>query len=67
MKSNNHYSVYCNLCLTNELNLSVNSSYYYDDIIDNGKIILIKERDFDNKINILIKNNPFIKIYIKQK
>jgi len=65
MKNNNHYNAFCNICLNDELNLNLNDSYYYDDLLDNGKIVLIKGINFDIKLNQIIDYNPFIIKYIK--
>jgi len=66
MKEYNHYTAYCNDCLTDDLNLVINESYYYDDLIDNGKIELITNLGFKQKLETIIKYNPFIIIYIKK-
>lgn len=65
MKSSNHYTAYCHICLNDELNLSKNNSYYYDCCNNNGEIILINELNFHSKIEKIIVNNPFIILYIK--
>jgi hypothetical protein len=65
MPNHNHYTAFCNICLNDELNLAINESYYYDDLLENGKIELIKGLNFDTKINQIIEFNPFIIIYIK--
>ena len=64
MPSEDHYSSYCHLCLNNELNLETNKIYYYDGLINNGKIELVFG-DFSNKLNYIIKFNIFIVLYIK--
>ena len=38
MPSDNHYSSYYHLCLNEELNLENDKSYYYDGLINKGKI-----------------------------
>jgi hypothetical protein len=65
MPNHNHYTAFCNICLNDELNLAINESYYYDDLLENGKKELIKGLNFDTKINQIIEFNPFIIIYIK--
>jgi hypothetical protein len=35
--------------LTDDLGLKLNKSYYYNDLIDNGKISLIEEDKFEKK------------------
>ena len=55
VKINNHYTAYCNICLTNELHLNYNFSYYYDDLVDNGIIQLIDGLNFNEKLEKIIK------------
>ena len=67
MKDYNHHTVYRNSCLNDEFNLVFHESYYCDDLIDNGKIELIPNLVFTEKLDKLIKYNPFIIIYIQNK
>ena len=65
MESSDHYMAYCYNCLTDDLNLTKNSSNYYDCLLNNRDIILINEGNFKNKIDKIIVYNPFIILYIK--
>ena len=65
MKSSNHYTSYCHICLSNDLNLSINKSYYYDDEFNDHTILCIEGNSFDEKINGIINYNPFIILLIK--
>ena len=58
-----HYSAYCHYCYIEKLNLQLGKSYYYDDLVNKGKIELINESNFRNKIAFISKYNPFVLIY----
>ena len=66
MESSNHYTSYCNICLNGDLNLQINKSYYYNDLIENGKVHLIEADNFEKKFNRIIDYNPFIILFIKK-
>ena len=65
MESSKHYTAYCHNCLTNKLHLNINQSYYYDDLLNSGLILMINENNFNNKINKIMDKNPFIILYIQ--
>ena len=54
MPTNHHYSAYCHFCLNESLNLILGSSYYYDDMIHNGKIFKINDEDFTKNYIIFL-------------
>ena len=63
--NHNHYTSFWNICLNDELNIALNESYYYNDLLENGEIELIKGLNFETKLNQKIEFNPYIIIYIK--
>ena len=64
MPTDDHYSSYCHLYLTNELNLENNKSYYYNSSKNKGKIELV-DGNFISKINHISQYNIFIVLYVK--
>ena len=63
MPAINHYSAYCHYNYSDKLNLKPGFSYYYDDLLENGKMELIEEKGFISKIEKISKFNQFILLY----
>ena len=63
--SENHYTGYCHFCEIDDLNFKKGISYYYDDLVSNRLIDIINDSNYNDKINNIIKYNPFILIYGK--
>ena len=63
MESSNHYTAYCHNCLTNQLYLSINQSFYYDDSLNLGLIQEIKEINFNDKLKKNREESIYYLIY----
>ena len=63
--SENLYTGYFHFCEIDDLDFKKGISYYYDDLVSNRSIDIINDSNYNDKINNILKYNPFILIYDK--